>query len=87
MDPLEETLPDVGRVTLEDAETGEQYEVNTSDRAAQAGFRRAVADARAGLETVFRKHGVDHIALRTGEDYLPPLRKFFRERERRITHR
>ena len=32
VDPREEELPDVGRVTLEDAETGEQIEINTSDR-------------------------------------------------------
>lgn len=87
VDPLEETLPDVGRVTLEDAETGEQYEVNTSDAAAQAQFRRAVAGRREELEKLLRKHGVDHIALRTGEDYLPALRTFFRERERRISRR
>ena len=87
VDPLEETLPDVGRVTLEDAETGEQYEVNTSDAAAQAQFRRAVANRREELEKLLRKHGVDHIALRTGEDYLPALRTFFRERERRISRR
>ena len=87
VDPLEESLPDVGRVTLEDAETGEQYEVNTSDAAARAGFRRAVEGRRAELATLLRKHGVDHIALRTGEDYLPPLRTFFRERERRISRR
>ncbi len=87
VDPLEETLPDVGRVTLEDAETGEQYEVNTSDAAAQAQFRRAVAKRREELEMLLRKHGVDHIALRTGEDYLPALRTFFRERERRISRR
>ncbi len=86
-DPLEEALPDVGRVTLEDAETGEQYEVNTSDAAARALFQRAVLGRRAELETLLRKHGVDHIALRTGEDYLPALRTFFRERERRISRR
>ena len=87
VDPLEETLPDVGRITLEDAETGEQYEVNTSDAAARAGFRRAVEGRRAELATLLRKHGVDHVALRTGEDYLPSLRTFFRERERRISRR
>lgn len=87
VDPLEETLPDVGRVTLEDAETGEQYEVNTADPAAQTAFRRAVENRRAELAALLRKHGVDHIPLRTGEDYLPALRTFFRERERRLARR
>src|SRR6188474_3275625 len=38
VDPREEELPDVGRLTLEDAETGEQIEINTSDRATRLGY-------------------------------------------------
>ena len=43
-------LPDVGRISLEDAETGAVYEINTSDRRVRSGFRtgrgRPAADAR-----------------------------------------
>lgn len=87
VDPLEETLPDIGRVTLEDAETGEQYEVNTSDVGAQVAFRKAIAARRENLATLLRRHGVDSIALRTTDDYLPPLRTFFKTRERRLARR
>lgn len=86
-DPLEETLPDVGRVTLEDAETGEQYEVNTSDIGAQVAFRKAIAARRDALAALLRKFGVDSIALRTTDDYLPALRTFFKTRERRLARR
>ena len=34
-----------------------------------------------------RRNRVDTIALRTGEDYLPPLRSFFKQRERRLAIR
>ena len=87
VDPLEETLPDVGRVTLEDAETGEQYEINTSDVGAQVAFRKAIAARREALAALLRKFGVDSIALRTTEDYLPALRTFFKTRERRLARR
>ncbi len=58
-DPRESELPDVGSIYVEDAETGEQIFVDTSD----AGFRqrlRAAADERqAALEGETRRAGVD----------------------------
>src|SRR5678815_1855820 len=42
VDPREEELPNVGRLTLEDAETGEQIEVNTSDPSARRAYHQAV---------------------------------------------
>ncbi len=87
VDPLEETLPDVGRVSLEDAETGEIYEVNTSDSRVRSGFAKAVAARREGLATLLRRAQVDTIELRTDQDYLPALRAFFLQRERRIARR
>ncbi len=63
VDPLEETLPDIGRVTLEDAETGEQYEVNTSDVSAQVAFRKVIAARRENLAATLRKYGVDSIVF------------------------
>lgn len=87
IDPLEQTLPDIGRVSLEDAETGMLYEVNTSDRHAREAFARAVEARRASRLALLRRSRVDHIELRTDEDYLPALRAFFRLRERRIARR
>ncbi len=40
LDPGEERLPDVGLVTFEDAETGEQIEINTSSSAVRQRVRR-----------------------------------------------
>jgi len=84
VDPREEELPDVGWLTLEDAETGEQVEINTSDRRVRQGF---IAAAEARQETrlkEFRRRRIDTITLRTNEDYVPALRTFFRNRERRL---
>jgi len=84
IDPREEDLPDVGLLTLEDAETGEQVEINTSDRATRLGFLKAVDQRTADRLREFRRKRIDAISLRTNEDYVPALRNFFRTRERRL---
>ncbi len=84
IDPLEEMLPEVGRVSLEDAETGEIYEVNTSDARVRTEFARAASARREVLGALLRRARVDSIDLRTDRDYLPALRAFFLHRERRI---
>ena len=84
IDPREEELPDVGLLTLEDAETGEQIEIDTSSRATRLGFLKA-ADAQATERLRdFRRKRVDTISLKTDQDYIPALRAFFRTREKRL---
>jgi uncharacterized protein (DUF58 family) len=84
VDPLERELPDAGRVVFEDAETGEQCEIDTSDRAVRRRFAEASRQRREALERVLARHRVDLVDLRTDRDYLPVLRAFFRMRERRL---
>jgi len=86
-DEREIVLPNVGMITLEDAETGEQIEINTADRTTRARFS-ILADERArGLVRTLRRNNVDAITLNTNEDYLPALRSFFKLRERRVAVR
>ena len=87
VDRCEEELPDVGLITLEDAETGEQVEIDTSNRAARAAYLKGIEQRRAGRLRDFRRKHVDAISLRTDEDYVPALRNFFRTRERRLALR
>jgi uncharacterized protein (DUF58 family) len=84
VDPREEDLPAIGIVTLEDAETGEQIQVNTSDSSTRAAFLHIVEKRRAELRRELRRKRIDSISLRTDEDYLPALRMFFQQRERRL---
>jgi len=84
VDPREEELPDVGIITLEDAETGEQIEVNTSSRSARAAYGHLMEKRRIELMRMLRSKRIDAISLRTDADYLPALRNFFRTRERRL---
>jgi uncharacterized protein (DUF58 family) len=86
-DQREEMLPNVGIITLEDAETGEQLEINTADRSTRARFSAMAETHRAELNRTLRRNSIDAISLRTGEDYLPALRSFFKQRERRLAVR
>ncbi|HYY14494.1 MAG TPA: DUF58 domain-containing protein [Chthoniobacterales bacterium] len=86
-DEREETLPNIGIITLEDAETGEQIEINTADRATRQRFADLAEARKADLARVLRRNNIDAIALRTGRDYLPALRSFFKQRERRLVTR
>ena len=86
-DEREENLPNVGIITLEDAENGEQIEINTADRSTRARFSALAETHRAELNRTLRRNNIDAVALRTGENYLPALRAFFKQRERRLAIR
>ena len=84
IDPAEEALPDGGVILLEDPETGEQIEVDTSRRAITGNYARLAGERFKELGTVFGSRGVDTVQLRTDADYLPVLRSFFDRRGRRL---
>jgi uncharacterized protein (DUF58 family) len=83
-DERERSLPNVGIITLEDAETGNQIEINTADRKMRALFTDAADERETELSRTLRKNNIDAITLQTGRDYLPALRSFFKQRERRL---
>src|SRR5213082_3209301 len=83
-DERERSLPNVGIITLEDAETGEQIEINTADRRTRTVFTDLVTGFETELSRTLRRNNIDAITLQTGRDYLPALRSFFKQRERRL---
>jgi uncharacterized protein (DUF58 family) len=82
-DPLERELPDLGLITIQDAETGEQLFVDTHDR----GFRKRFAAAAERRETevraAFRNAGVDALELSTEDDLVDAILRFADLRKRR----
>lgn len=82
-DPRETDLPDVGIVTLEDAETGELVEIDTSNRQLRQLYHNRNRQRRESLLKSFRQSGADHFCISTDKPYLPALRAFLLERERR----
>jgi uncharacterized protein (DUF58 family) len=76
LDPLEMALPDVGLVTLEDAETGEQLLVDASDPAFRERYA-AIAEAQeAALREGLAQSGADALELATDDDLLDALLRF-----------
>ena len=82
-DPREHQLPDVGWLTLEDAESGEQVEVNTSDPAIRRGYAELAASQQKRLRRAIRSAGLDLLDLSTDQPYIPALLNFFKARQRR----
>ncbi|MFL6515598.1 MAG: DUF58 domain-containing protein [Chthoniobacterales bacterium] len=86
-DERERVFPNVGLITLEDAETGQQIEINTANRATRTSLSETVQRQETEVSRTLRRNNIDSIKLRTGEDYLPALRAFFKQRERRMAIR
>jgi len=82
-DERERTLPVVGLLELEDAESGERVVVNTSDASFRETFARMGRARREALDRAFRRSKVDVIDIDTGRPYVRPLMRFFQERMRR----
>ena len=81
-DKLEEAIPAVGIIPMHDAETGEVFWVDTSDKKWRKSFAEKVVQEKEKRETVFRKAGVDRILISTADDYVPSLLQFFHRRAR-----
>ena len=64
-------LPDVGELTLVDAETGREVRVDTSSRTLRHRFAEAAAAERASLATELRRLGVRHLVLSTSGELAP----------------
>jgi len=81
-DHRETELPDLGLIQMRDAETGEQMWVDTSKRSVREYYNQWYLKKRKEINDTLVRCGVDHIAIRTDEDYVPPLIKLFKKRER-----
>ena len=80
VDEKEESLPDLGLVKLYDPETGETTWVDTADSGVRSDFVSRYQGHAAGVEAVFKKYGIDHTVLYTGQDYVKELKKLFEMR-------
>ena len=82
-DRFELELPALGRLILEDAETGKVVEVNTSVLRHRTAFKERQARAQTELARMFRSSNIDAIQLLTGQPYGAALGRFFETREKR----
>jgi len=85
-DPGEHHLPKVGILTIQDAETGEIQEIDTSNPRIQREFARTINNLMYERERLFRRAKIDQIDVTTDQDYVTPLMDFFERRARRLRH-
>lgn len=82
-DPHELSVPDVGVVTLEDAETGEVVRLDTGRRVVRERFAELAQARRAARKSGLERAGVRVCEVFTDRDFLEPLRETFGGRARR----
>ena len=80
-DPRELEIPDVGFITLRDAETDELLELDTRHPSVRALFAQAAKDRESNLTNGLKRANVDRLEIRTDRSYATSLQRFFRMRE------
>ncbi len=83
-DPREQSLPPIGLIELEDAETGETIVVDAGNAEVRRRWKALAREREDRLAELFRASGVDAIPIVTGRDYVRELTAFFRRREKRL---
>ena len=83
VDPIEMDLPDLGLITIRDAESGEQVLVDTHDPKFRERFTRIALHREAALREGLAKAGVDALELSTDEDLVQALLRFTALRKQR----
>ncbi len=83
LDPLELELPDLGLLTIRDAETGEQLLVDTHDPGFRRRFARIAAQRESELRQSLARAGVDALELSTDDDLAQAILRFTDMRKRR----
>jgi len=84
VDPRELALPSLGFIELEDAETGEQILLDTSDREVRRLFSAKTSETMVEQDKLFKSMNMDSIVIRTDQSYVEPLIRFFRMRAKRF---
>ncbi|MFO1520345.1 MAG: DUF58 domain-containing protein [bacterium] len=82
-DPAEEEIPSLGWVRLHDSETGKEEWVDTRSKEFRAKFKEDRLNQLNQLFSRFQSLGIDACRLETSQDYVNPLLKLFRMREKR----
>lgn len=79
-DLLEEKLPDVGLLQLQDRESGENIWIDSSNIAVQRTYEQHFLNYQLQFKSFFQKSGADSLSIRTSEDYVKILMGFFKKR-------
>ncbi len=76
-DKMDMELPQAGLLEVEDAESGATRWVDTNDYLLRSQYQQAFFNASERSKALFLKSGCDLLHMRTDEDYVKVLQKFF----------
>ena len=82
-DPQEQSLPNAGLVVVQDAETGEQMTVDTSNQKFRERFEEAASEREAGIADAAVRAGVDLFEISTEDDLARKLLEMVAHRKAR----
>ncbi len=82
-DPRESVLPSAGLLTIEDAETGELLEMDSSRATVRQAYAETNAERLAELDRALRRAGVDTLRFSTDAPFAQTLQQFFETRRGR----
>ena len=77
-DRREAELPNIGLVKFHDAETGDDLWVDTAIASVRNNYAQAWRDNQNEMQQLFTRTGVDHVSVRTDEDYVKALMHLFK---------
>ncbi len=79
-DKMDMQLPEVGMLKVQDLESGKSKWLDTNNVMVQHNYQQHFLEQSEIVKTFFRKAGADLLHLRTDEDYVKILQKFFIKR-------
>jgi uncharacterized protein (DUF58 family) len=71
-------MPNVGLLKVRDPETGARVWADTALSSVRDAYAQAWRNQQQALETVYTKTGMNHVSMRTDEDYVKKLMQLFR---------
>lgn len=81
-DEKERTLPKVGLLRVVDSETGQEKVIDTSSKKVRNMYEEWFEEHRTYFKNSFNKAGSDMLSIRTDDDYVKSLLKFFKRRHK-----
>jgi len=82
-DPLEDSLPVAGLLTIEDAETGELLELDSTSPGVRERFALTNSNRLAELDRALNRAGVETLRFNTADSFAQTLQRFFETRKGR----
>jgi len=80
---MDKDLPKMGMLRIEDAETGEQKWVDTTSAYVRHEYQKEFFAQTDYASRTFKRSGSDLLHVRTDEDYVKILQKFFLSRNKK----